>query len=350
MTRFRIGLRYWGLSVVTCVLSLAGLEAMFRSEALWRLPQGLALAAPNDMEIRSTWWSYQPPADADRHIVLLGASTACASMELPSDGTSALLSQRTGGRRVAFRPLCSGRASFADYLVYLENALDHGPQPDLVVAYTWPGMFTPDSVQKATAHATTVPLVSDRWLDALAEQGRFREALGSGGWWLRHSAVVRHRYYVNSWVRQRLTRALQGEFDVHLAFDENRYRRPRARPLETDTDRYTRAEALKTQFLPSAAADSGLVTLLALLAERRIPALLVEAPRSPPVRTLLAPLADEYRALVADLAGRHGARYLDPNDLVDLGPQFFADLYHVSWDGRVRWLEHVVPALLAHLG
>lgn len=349
MTQLQIGLKYWALSFVVCVIVLAGLEAVFRSELIWRLPQGVALAATNDMEIRSTWWSYQPPAAADRHVVLLGASTACASMELPGGETATRLSARAGGRVVAFRPLCAGRASFADYLVYLENAVEHGLEPDLVIAYTWPGMFTADSIDKALAHAATVPLVSDRWLDALEARGQFESGPLTTGWWLRRTAIARHRYYVNSWVRQRVARLFEGRFDWRLTFDENRYRRARARPLETDSDRYGRTEALPHEFLPGAAGDSGLVTLLSALRDYQIPTLLLEAPRSPPVRRLLQPIASDYRRLVGELAAEHGVTYLDPNDAVELGPELFADLYHVSWDGRERWLAHVLPLVAERL-
>lgn len=345
MKYLQISLRHWGLSVIVSLAALGGLEVLFRSEILWRGPLGLVITLPTDISTRGVWLSYKEPMAADRHVLLVGASTAEASMELPDEGTSQMFSQLSGQGRVQFKSLCTGGATFAEYLAFVDNALAHGYTPDLVIVYTAPGMFTPEEAVKARQPTRDMPIVSPAWLQAMQERDGRSPGQSVYHWALTHLAIMRHRYYVNTWLRTRFERALRRDFRLIQPYNDSRYRDARRQPLDQDPDRFQKVSTVPERFRPESAAETGFIALLQFLQRRAMRVVLVEAPRSPPSRKLLAPVQAQYEALVNQLAQEYETSYFDPNELVYLEVKDFADLYHVSWAGRVRWLETVVPRL-----
>lgn len=345
MKHLRISLKHWCLAGVVCIAVLAASEMLFRTEAIWRGPLGAVLMAPTDVNTRAVWLSYQPPSSADRHVMLLGASTALASMELPNQGTSRMFTEKGSQGIVEFRCLCIGGANYAEYLTVAENALEHGYRPDLVIVFTGPGMLTDEDALKARRHTRFLPLVSTAWLNALErlEPNGVRQKLHH--WVLSNSAVVRHRYYVNNWMRRRFGRALRRQDGLVLKYDETRYRNARSGPLEADVERFERVSSIPRLFRPDATSEAGLVPLLAFFQDKNIRTILVEAPRSPPVRQLYEPIKASYASLMNRFAQQYGTSYVDPNEQLYLEVDEFADLYHVSWKGRTRWLEALVPTL-----
>jgi hypothetical protein len=342
---FQLSLRYWALSLIVGLALLAGLELFFRREALWRQPLGLALTVTTDINTRAVWLSYQPPGPADRRVLLVGASTALASMQLLEDGTSRMFTDAAGSGTVEFRSLCVGGASFADYLTLTENAIAHGYTPDLIIMYIGPSMFTDEGVRKAQGITRFIPLVSSDWLEALEQQrgGGIRQKLYH--WALRHSAVFRHRYYVNTWIHRRLAYVLRREFNPMIRLDETRYRHARRGPLEADRERYESVSTIPDRFQGDAASSTGMLTLLNFLQERQIRGVLLEAPRSPPARGLYEPINAAYTRIIEQAVRQYGIAYVDPNERLYLDADDFADMYHVSWKGRTRWLQAVVPVL-----
>jgi hypothetical protein len=345
MKKLELSLPYWCLAVGFGLVFLAGLERLFRADFIWRRPLGVVLQATTDLNSEAVWASFQPPSAADRQVLLLGASTAQASMDLPNQGTARLFAEVFHQSRVEYRSLCPAGATFAEYLALVENALDHGSDPDLLIIYTWPGMLTAEATARAQAHAEFLPLVSRRWLGALEAQeyGGFRQHVQY--WLLTHSALVRHRYYVNGWLRRRFARLIRRDFALEVTYSETRYRTAREEPLENDSRRFERVSTLPQRYRDGAAFQSGLVTLLAFLQEKNLRAVLVEAPRSPPARRILQPLDARYTRLIGGFAKRYGVAYVDLNPRVNLTSDDFADLIHVSWQGRERWLAALLPVL-----
>ena len=337
--------RYWALCFIVAVVGLATLEVAFRSDVIWRLPLGVTMTAANDINSKGVWQSFQPPSKADRRVLLVGASTALASMQLPNDGTSRLISERAASP-IEFRILCSGGATFAEYLAFVENALAHDYKPDLVVAYAAPSMLTQQAADKAKQEARFVPLISEAWLDAREQRERSDWSERAYYWALRHSTVVRHRYYINNWIRRRFSRVLRRDFRWAMPVNETRYRNAFDGALEEDTDRIADVKSIPTRFQPELRVDTGLTTLLDFLQRKHIPVLILEAPRSPVVRSTFASIKDAHATMMKQSAREYGATYFDPNEDVSLAATDFADLYHMSWPGRDRWLDIVLPTII----
>lgn len=330
--------------MAVCVLALAVLgvfELMLRSGVLWQVPLPYLLPYENDRHVLVSWEVHQPKTPGVLDVVALGSSVAAAVTELPGGEATQTLRRLRGRDDVRLLVMAVPRGCFQEMTVILENLIARGRTPAEAVIFTWPGCFI-SSKDAELQRAQLMPLRT-AWLapdgESLSDEAAY--------WLAQHVEVVRHRYFVNSWVRRRLRNALRGDLRLRVPYRAYRLAKPASVPLEKlrGLDRYETYPERVT--LPG---QSALVLerLLDRLQSAGVKAFLVENPMSPPVERAVRSILPAYRETLEGIARRHDVPYLDPNLRVDLTGEF-ADLLHPTHEGGRRYFNDVAPTLASAL-
>lgn len=330
--------------VAVCVVALTVLgicEVVLRTGVLWQAPLPYLLPYENDRHVLVSWEIHQPKPPGLLDVVALGSSVAAAVTELPGGEATLMLRRLRGRDDVRLLVMAVPRGCFQEMTVILENLIERGRTPAQAIIFTWPGCFI-SSKDAELQRAQLMPLRTT-WLAPAGESLSDHAAY----WLAQHVEVVRHRYFVNSWVRRRLRNALRGDLRLRVPYRAYRLAKPASVPLETlrGLDRY---EAYPERVALPGQGALVLEQLLDRLQAAGVKAFLVENPMSPPVEKAIGAILPAYRETVQDIARRHDVPYLDPNQQVDLAGEF-ADLLHPTHEGGRRYFSDVAPALVSAL-
>jgi hypothetical protein len=345
VAQLQIGLRYWIVALVVAAGGLFALDRFFETGRIWRQPVSLLLNDPTDRATHAAWLLNQPP-NGRRKIVLLGASTAWAAMELPGDGVTQLFTQALSRRDVEFLSLAVGNACYDEHLLLLENLLRRGHKVELVIAFTTPGCFVEEKEGRRpdASRAVQMPLAS-KWLVDTHRQ-IMEPSFGErwDRWLVQKTALARYRRPVNAWIRRRVSRAARGLAFWHIELRYDPYAKPwNGRLVGQNLKRYTRVSEWPKKMTWDHPEWSRLTSFLVHARQSGVPVLIVEVPWSPLMRQLAEPIRVPYTQTLQKLASRYSAEYWDPNRELYLGSEYFADLSHVTQAGKALFLKAAIP-------
>jgi hypothetical protein len=334
---------FWATVVAFVVVMFGGAELFFRTDLFWQIPLEHLLRNNRDLHMKAAWLVHHPPAPGSDEIIVLGSSTAAAIAELSGNESEKILRALADRPQLQLVSLANGAGCYPDHLTLLENALEHGHSPTAVILFSFPTCLGPYDETDALL-ARRMPLVSaslanleesDRSLDV-----RIQTSL------VRASAVERHRYFVNAWLRERWEalllhgrppwRGVVYKGDVFLRVWEG--------PWELFRYYAPLTAALK-EWVPAAPASRHLGALVDLARQKGVPLLIIESPWSPPVFDALGTKAHTYFQAMQTIAARGGATYSDPNRSARLSPELFSDVNHVNHAGARAYMTVVASAL-----
>ena len=331
----------WMAATAIAILCFAGIEALLRTERLWHLPLGYLLRNPGDSYTRAVWLSYNPPDRQDETILVLGASTAAAVMQLPDNESESTIQSALGQPDLQLLTLTLSQGCYAEHLTILQNALAHGHRPKTIIVFAWPGCLT-ERPETDTLAARRMPLVSS-WL---AEMGIDSPRLRVKSAILQVSAVMRYQFMINAWLRSRWEGVLGGRPPWEpIVFSSGQRETTWEKPWEEDRDRYQRLRLLPKRLHTTGRSMQVLDRLLRIARDHAQSVLVVESPWSPPIVDVLRDGGVPYTATMQAAAVRAGVVYTDPNSELRLERESFNDLYHVNHAGARRYLAPMAAAL-----
>jgi hypothetical protein len=327
----------WALAIAGFLVLLSASEWFLRSDRLWRLPLSYSLAHQNDRHALVSWEVHQTPPPRSIDVASFGSSIAAAVTELPGDEAGKMLREASGRAEVRHLVMAVPAGCFDEASVILENLIAQHRPPRVALIFTAPACFVREDAEASRARdvllARLMPLQTS-WhepstrMDSLAH------------WLVRNVAVVRYRYFINTWMRRRLDEGLsRGDWRVSVPYRPYQLARPARVPLEQlrGMNRYDPADIDAEGPVGDVAAR-----LLARARAAGIVPILVENPMSYAVRDRLAPVLPAYKKRIEAVAARTGVLYLDLNAEVDLRGQF-ADVHHPTHEGGRRYFRAIAP-------
>ena len=336
-TTIRVSRADWVVGIAGFLLVLGACEWFLRADQLWKLPLPYLLAHQNDRHALVSWEIHQTPPAGSIDVASFGSSIAAAVTELPGDEAGDILRSATGRREVRHLVMAVPAGCFDEASVILENLIARHRPPRVALIFTAPACFVHDDAETSRegdiSFAHLMPLVTS-----------WHEPSGTANsvayWFAQNVAVVRYRYFINTWIRRRFDEALsRGDWRLYVPYRPYRLARPARVPLEQ-----LRGMA---RYDPKAIDPAGPVgataeRLLTRLRNAGVVPILVENPMSYAVRDRLAPILPAYRQRIQEVATRTGVVYLDLNGDVDLQGQF-ADVHHPTHEGGRRYFRAIAP-------
>jgi hypothetical protein len=336
-------LRVWALACTFLFLLGVVLELVFRSGAVWQIPLPYLLRDDGDRYTRAVWLAHHPVPATDRQVMVLGASTAAAVTELPHDESESILRQSLPAPDLRLTSLTVPRSCYEEYLTLLQNALELGHRPDVVVVFSWPACLNDDR-RTHVLFATRMPLTSS-WLAEVTRDSQTRADRLEAAF-IANVGVARYRYTVNAWVRSRWEGVLRGRLPWSpIYFAPSRRSRAWDGPWEADVERYQQLQHTPKDMELNGRSRAVLGKLLSQVHAQGAKAVVVEAPWSPPFFEVLRDKARSYHEAMEAVTSRNGAVYVDPNAADRLDGRLFDDLYHVNHDGARVYLRRIAEAL-----
>ena len=336
-------LRSWLWTAAVALVCFSALEILLRTGAVWRAPLPYLLQNGGDRHTRAVWLLHRPPPATTRQLVTLGASTAAAITELPDNEAERTLRFALRAPQLHLTSLAVSRACYDEHLTLMQNAIDLGHRPAVVVIFSWPGCLT-DEYATDAVFATQMPLTSS-WLASVDTR---RDGGGVQLWSvvLRHAALARYRHALNGWVRSRWEGVLRGRMPWHpVIFAGDRRTEPWDGPWENDVQRYERLRMFASRVRTEGRGAKILERLLREIRDHGARAIVIEAPWSPPFFDVLHGIAPAYGAAMHGIAARTGAVYVNPNGERRLMRAHFNDLFHVNHHGARAYLPLVANAV-----
>lgn len=328
----------WIVVVAFVGVVLGGAELFLRSNLLWRVPLEYLLQHETDRYTRAAWLVHHPPASGGAEVIVVGSSTAAAVTELPHNESEQILRAALGRPRLQLVSLTDSGGCYPEHLTLLESALERGHHPTAVILFSFPTCLAPYDDTDALL-ARRMPLVSSSLADLAHDRSldvRVQARL------VRMSAVQRHRYSVNAWIRERWKALLLGRAPwERIVFAGDRRVSAWEGSWELDDRRYERL----AKWTPTGPAANQLASFLDLARRNDIPVLVIESPWPPPFFTVLGDGADVYFQAMETIAARGGATYVDPNRSSRLSHAMFNDLVHVNHAGARAYMPIVASEL-----